>query len=148
MLFNRSFMQKASPQERLRAVKEVDLRSLAHLGDAVFELHTRERVFSSDRARVSSVQKLHNKVVGRVNSKEQARLLNMLKPHLNEIEEDIVRRARNLKVGGFRKNVEQSVLRQATAFEALIGFLYLLDESRLEVVLDLTETTEPEAAES
>jgi 23S rRNA maturation mini-RNase III len=34
--------------------------------------------------------------------------------------------------------VEQATLRQATAFEALIGYLYLTDETRLEELLALT----------
>lgn len=135
MLFQKQFYPDAAPDVRLRAAKALDLRSLAHLGDSVFELYERERQILS----TVTVEGMHNKVVGRVNSKEQARLLVLLKPHLNDIEEDVVRRARNLKTTGFRRNVEQSVLRQATAFEALIGFLYLIDESRLEAILALIE---------
>ncbi|MBN8659376.1 MAG: ribonuclease III [Candidatus Obscuribacter phosphatis] len=133
MLFDLSFMPDLAQEERQRAVKELDLRSLAHLGDAVFELYERQRQILEQ----STVRKLHDKVVGRVNSKEQARLLLALKPHLTEEENDIVRRARNLKAG-IRRNVEQATLRQATAFEALIGFLYLTDETRLRLLLDMT----------
>ena len=78
-------------------------------------------------------------MVSRVNSREQARLLLVLKPLLSEAEADIVRRARNLKPTSFRRNVEQSVLRQATAFEALIGYLYLTDEDRLQELLNKTK---------
>lgn len=80
---------------------------------------------------------MHNKVVARVNSKEQARLLELIKPQLSEAEQDIVRRGRNLKAAN-RRNVEQATLRQATAFEALIGYLYLTDENRLHQLLALT----------
>lgn len=139
MLFNLGFRPDLNKIERLRLVKEIDLRSLAHLGDAVFELHERER----ELLQQATVKSLHNKVVGRVNSKEQARLLVNLKPLLTEAEQDIVRRARNLKVSGFRRNVEQSVMRQATAFEALIGFLYLTDEARLQDLLALTSQETP-----
>ncbi|HND67085.1 MAG TPA: ribonuclease III domain-containing protein [Candidatus Obscuribacter sp.] len=139
MLFNLGFRPDLNEIERLRLVKEIDLRSLAHLGDAVFELHERER----ELLQQATVKSLHNKVVGRVNSKEQARLLVNLKPLLTEAEQDIVRRARNLKVSGFRRNVEQSVMRQATAFEALIGFLYLTDEARLQDLLALTSQETP-----
>ncbi|MBK8222453.1 MAG: Mini-ribonuclease 3 [Candidatus Obscuribacter sp.] len=139
MLFNLGFRPDLNKIERLRLVKEIDLRSLAHLGDAVFELHERER----ELLQQATVKSLHNKVVGRVNSKEQARLLVNLKPLLTEAEQDIVRRARNLKVSGFRRNVEQSVMRQATAFEALIGFLYLTDEARLQELLELTSQETP-----
>jgi 23S rRNA maturation mini-RNase III len=42
MLFGETF-KALSEQDRLKQVKEIPLRSLAHLGDAVFELFERER---------------------------------------------------------------------------------------------------------
>lgn len=134
MLFGKSLPQAIEDRQSLeRFVKELPLRNLAHLGDAVFELHERERELLA----APSVKKMHNKVVSRVNSKEQTRLLELIKPQLNEAEQDIVRRGRNLKATN-RRNVEQATLRQATAFEALIGYLYLTDETRLEELLALT----------
>ena len=127
-------MQDVDAEERARRVRNLPLKNLAHLGDAVFELFEREK----ETVSAVSVESLHKQVVSRVNSKEQARLLLLLKPLLNESELDIVRRARNLKATNFRRNVEQSVLRQATAFEALIGYLYLTDEVRLQELLGKT----------
>ena len=121
--------------EKLRLVRDMPLKNLAHLGDAVFELYEREKETQGQ----ATVERLHKKVVSRVNSREQARLLLVLKPLLSEAEADIVRRARNLKPTSFRRNVEQSVLRQATAFEALIGYLYLTDEDRLQELLNKTK---------
>jgi len=135
MLFGTTFHPSVTTEERIRLVKEIPLRNLAHLGDAVFELFEREREVIA----AATVKKLHNQVVSRVNSKEQSRLLEILKPNLTEDELDIVRRARNLKPGGFRRNVEQTTLRQATAFEALIGFRFLTDETRLQELLLLTD---------
>jgi len=125
--------------EKRRLVRDMPLKNLAHLGDAVFELFEREK----EAHCAANVEGLHKKVVARVNSREQARLLNLLKPLLSDDEQDIVRRARNLKPG-IRRNVEQAVLRQATAFEALIGYLYLTNEPRLQELLSKTEgnTTE------
>lgn len=140
MLFNKAFMAGADEAERLRLVRDLPLKNLAHLGDAVFELYEREKETIS----AADVERMHKQVVSRVNSKEQARLLHLLKPMLSESEQDIVRRARNLKPSSFRRNVEQAVLRQATAFEALIGYLYLTDEKRLQELLTKTD----EAAES
>lgn len=137
MLFGKSFNKALSEQERLKQVKEIPLRSLAHLGDAVFELFERERELLAS----VTVKNMHDQVVSRVNSKEQARLITLLKPNLTEDELDIVRRARNLKPAGFRRNVEQATLRQATAFEALIGYRFLTDENRLKELLDLTDMT-------
>lgn len=134
MLFGNLFLEQKSKEERNFTVKNLDLRSLAHLGDAVFDLFQRER----ELLNAVTVNSMHKEVVNRVNSKEQARLLHIIKPALSEQESDIVRRARNLKTAGFRKNVEQSTLRQATAFEALVGYLYLTDEARLQTILTMT----------
>jgi ribonuclease-3 family protein len=133
MLFNRHFMAGYDQAEKRRLVKDMPLKNLAHLGDAVFELFERER----EAHRAATVEGLHDKVVARVNSKQQGQLLLLIKPLLREDELDIVRRARNLKPG-IRRNVEQAVLRQATAFEALIGYLYLTDEPRLQELLSKT----------
>jgi len=124
-------MQELAQEDKLRLVREMPLKNLAHLGDAVFELFQREK----ETVSAVTVERLHAQVVARVNSREQARLLHCLKADLNENELEIVRRARNLKPTSFRRNVEQAVLRQATAFEALIGYLYLTDEGRLQELL-------------
>ena len=49
----------------------------------------------------------------------------------------MVRRARNVKVSPARR-AEQSAYRRSTAFEALIGYLYLTDLERLRAVLAMT----------
>jgi ribonuclease-3 family protein len=73
----------------------------------------------------------------RVKATQQAELLQLLMPVLTEHEQDIVRRARNLKASGFRK-VDQNSYRHATAFEALLGYLYLTDLDRLKELLRIT----------
>ena len=113
--------------------KDLPLRMLAHLGDAVFELFEREREVMTS----SNAQKLHKNVVRRVNAISQAAILEGLMDHLTDAEKDIVRRGRNLKVTGSRK-VDQNSYRHATALEALVGYLYLTDKARLTEILDLT----------
>lgn len=114
-------------------VKEIDLRQLAHLGDAVFELYEREIELLSN----PNSKKMHASVVSRVNATAQAGLLENLMPDLTREESDLVRRARNLKPGNFKK-IDQNTYRYATAFEALIGFLYLTDRNRLKEILEKT----------
>lgn len=109
----------------------MSLRSLAHLGDAVFHLYERER----EVARTSSARQMHKRA--RVKATQQAELLQLLLPALTETESDLVRRARNLKATGFRK-VDQNSYRHATAFEALLGYLYLTDFARLKEILQIT----------
>jgi len=112
-------------------IVDVTPKSLAHLGDAVFHLFERER----EIAHFSSAKQMHNRA--RVKASVQANLLERITPSLTEQELEIVRRARNLKATGSRK-AEQATYRLATAFEALLGFLYLTDAARLRAVLRLT----------
>jgi len=109
------------------------MRLLAHLGDAVFHLYEREREILS----ASSAKQMHNRVTSRVNAERQAQLLDQISPALNPLELDITRRARNVKAANYKKG-DQSAYRKATAFEALIGYLYLSDLTRLQEVLDST----------
>ncbi len=108
-------------------------RLLAHLGDAVFHLFEREREILS----AASVADLHRKTVRRACAANQALLLDIIVGRLKESEAEIVRRARNIKSPGQRK-AGQDAYRKSTAFEALIGYLYLTDRSRLAEILNWT----------
>ncbi|MDR3616689.1 MAG: ribonuclease III domain-containing protein [Candidatus Obscuribacterales bacterium] len=121
-------------------VNEIPLRNLAHLGDAVFHLFEREREILQS----ANAKQMHNRVTMRVNAEKQAVLLFQIAPRLNSVENDIVRRARNLKAANYRKG-EQAAYRQATAFEALVGYLYLTDTQRLKEVLHWTLETATDA---
>lgn len=129
------FKSDMSPED----ARELSLRNLAHLGDAVFELYEREKEVSEKKL----AKQIHKQVVSRVNARSQAELLHRVTESLTESESDLVRRARNLKVGNFKK-VDQSVYRQATAFEALIGYLYVTDMERLKQILAITDAEDLE----
>ena len=110
---------------------------LAHLGDAVFHLFEREKeIFKAGTAK-----QMHARVNSRVNAEKQAELLELLTPHLTEQESDLVRRARNVKASNLKRAM-QVVSRKATAFEALLGFLYLEDPDRLRYSLSLTASNQ------
>lgn len=123
----------AEGQVEKEKAKLIPLKVLAHLGDAVFHLFERER----QTLTIKSAAQLHMQAASRVSALKQAELLAELMPQLSEEEADIVRRARNLKVSNYRKS-GQDIYRQATAFEALLGYLHLTDESRLLSILRLT----------
>ena len=110
---------------------------LAHLGDAVFHLYERERTIFI----ASTAKDLHRRVNQRVNAEKQAELLDSISAYLSEQELDLVRRARNIKASNLKRAL-QAVSRKATAFEALLGFLYLENPSRLRYILSLTVTSE------
>jgi ribonuclease III family protein len=104
--------------------------ALAYLGDAVYELYVRAKLlFPPQRNRV-----YHQRVVGEVRAETQAEYIERLNPYLTEAERDIVRRARNA-VQYIPRRLDSDVYRRASSFEALVGYLYLTDRSRLDVLL-------------
>jgi ribonuclease III family protein len=111
---------------------DISLRQLAHVGDAVFHLFVREK----EVLRASSAKEMHKRTAGVVSYKGQAKALHLLTDSLNEQEKDLVRRARNMKPAAYRRS-EQALYRKATAFEALLGYLYLTDTGRLNHLLNL-----------
>ncbi len=110
---------------------DVSPRALAHLGDAVFHLFEREREIRLS----SSAKQMH--VRARVSASVQANLLDAITPELTFEELELVRRARNVRATVSRR-AEQATYRRATAFEALLGYLYLTDMVRLRHLLVLT----------
>jgi ribonuclease III family protein len=115
----------------------LSLRLLANLGDAVYNLHIRELFIS----RSATVDQMHRLVNKQVNARAQAETLRKLTDNLNEKELDLIRRARNLKSSNYKKD-QQAIYRQATAFEALIGYLHLTDPDRLKELLKELEPKE------
>lgn len=103
-------------------IREVSTKDLAYLGDAVFELYCRMR-FSFGNSNV----KKH------VNAGAQARLFDVMVEKLDEEELAVAMRGRNLKT----PRSKEPDYRKATAFESVIGYLFLKKmEKRLENLLD------------
>ena len=106
--------------------KDLPIRAYAHIGDAVYEVFVREKtVFMAHKA-----EDIHKLTVKYVNAQFQADLLEKIYEVLTDDEKEIVRRARNLSVTTARRT-NQAVHRQSTAFEAIIGYLYLNNKERL-----------------
>jgi ribonuclease-3 family protein len=115
---------------------QTPVRALAYVGDAVYELHVRERTLRAG----GNVNALHKATVAHVSASGQAAIARKLLPHLREEELAVFKRARNNKAGGPR-NVPPDVYQLGTAFEALIGYLYLKpDRERLDGLLALIDT--------
>lgn len=111
---------------------EINLRNYAYLGDAVWELYIREKTILL----TNNAKKLHQMTTNLVKTHHQYELLQKIEPELTEEEINLVRRARNLPIPVGRRNI-QAEYRQATAFEALIGWWYLNDKQRLEKFLEI-----------
>ena len=112
-------------------MEELNLRNYAHIGDSVWELFVREyTVFKTQ-----NLKQLHKITTDRVNSAYQSEMLRFIENDLFDYEKDLARRARNCPIPVARRN-NQSEYRQATAFEALIGYWYLTDKDRLNSFLE------------
>lgn len=112
---------------------------LAYVGDAVFELAVRERLANAGPGKVAD---LHRRAVAIVRAPAQAALLRSLEGVLTSEEEEVVRRARNAKSGPSPHGVTVQEYRHATAFEALLGYLYL--NGRSQRVAELVSHVWPE----
>ena len=106
--------------------KDIEMLSpivLAYVGDGVYEVFIRNVIVSRG---IWQPKRLHKESVSFVRAKAQAELLEAVKEDFSEEESDVVRRGRNAKSGTIPKNAEMMDYKNATGFEALIGYLYLL----------------------
>jgi ribonuclease-3 family protein len=99
--------------------------ALAHMGDAVYELLCRGWLCSQE---METIGNLHRATVAMVKAPAQAEAVKKLLPHLTERELAVYRRGRNANVHQIPKNAKRGEYAQATALEALFGWLYLQGE--------------------
>ncbi len=108
--------------------------TLAFLGDGVFTLFVRERLVSASDALAGA---LHVKAAKYVRASAQAKMIETLMPTLTKDESDVARRARNSHKGTRAKNASVSDYNNATALEALLGYLKITEQTeRLNAVMD------------
>ena len=94
----------------------------AYVGDCVYELYI--RTYLVDNTKLNP-HKLHIEATKYVKASAQAEFLKQIHEELNDEEKDIVRRARNTQNHHLPKNSNVQEYMYSTAFEALIGYLYL-----------------------
>ncbi len=110
-----------------REKNEIDVNMLspltwAYVGDAVYELFIRTNLVNNTKLKP---HKLHLESIKYVKAKAQADILKKIEENLTNEEKDIVRRARNAENHHLPKNANITDYMYSTAFEGLIGFLYL-----------------------
>ncbi len=110
------------PDDEIRAISSI---GLAHLGDAVYELLVRTYLCAHGKA---TGKGLHRATVELVRAPAQAEAAEKILPMLTEEEQAVFRRGRNANVQSIPKNASRAQYQQATALEALIGWLYLRGE--------------------
>ncbi len=122
--------------ETQKRVNELSPLTWAYIGDAVYELYIREKLINETKLKP---HKLHIESIKHVKASAQAETLRKIEDMLTDEEKEIVRRARNTKNHHLPKNANVNDYMHSTAFEGLIGYLYLTkQEKRLEEILSKT----------
>ena len=123
-----------------REKSETDVNMLspltwAYVGDSVYELYIRTNLVNNTKLKP---HKLHIESIKYVKAKAQAEILKRIESYLTDEERDIVRRARNAENHHLPKNADPADYMYSTAFEGLIGFLYLTKkDERLKEILKM-----------
>lgn len=105
-------------------VLEVNSLVLAYLGDSIYESYIRENLINQG---IRHVKDLQAKSLEYVSAKSQSRILrNLINNNIFSDEElEVIKRARNTKCKSHSKSCDIITYHEATAFEALFGYLKL-----------------------
>lgn len=125
-----------------RKREEIDVNMVspltwAYIGDCVYELYVRQELINKTNLKP---HRLHIEAIRYVKASKQAEILQKISDRLTEEEKDIVRRGRNAENHHLPKNASVQDYMYSTAFEALIGYLYLTKkDERLKEILSYIE---------
>lgn len=113
-------------------LEDKDLRTyspltLAYIGDAIFDLVIRTLLVKRGNCQPNKLQERASRLV---RASAQARMIQDLMPVLTEEEIVIYKRGRNAKSYTKAKNATVSDYRKATGLEALMGYLYLEENTK------------------
>ena len=104
----------------------------AYVGDSVYELYIRTYLSNTTNF---NPHKMHINSIKYVSAEAQANILKSL--NLTEEEKEIVKRGRNSNNHHLPKHATAEQYMYSTAFEALIGYLYLTKQNdRLKEILE------------
>ena len=108
----------------------------AYVGDSIYEAYIRTYLVETTNLKP---HKLHIKAIKYVKAKAQAEILHKIHDKLTEKEQEVVRRARNTQNHHVAKNADPADYMYSTAFEGLIGYLYLSNQKeRLNEILRIS----------
>ncbi len=105
-------------------VNSMNTTVLAYIGDGVYELAIRKYIVAKGSPHIHGI---HKEAVKYVNGASQAKVLKSIFETLSAEEASLAKRARNRKTLSKPKNLDPVTYKLATAFEALIGYLYMLE---------------------
>lgn len=119
-----------------KSILNTNLLPLAFIGDSVHTLYVREYVLNLPNRKIENYHTLASYYC---KASSQAKVIELLQDNLNDEEKEIVRRGRNAKPKHSAKNASSAQYCYATAFEVLIGYLYLSgNKERLDEILNLS----------
>ena len=119
-----------------KQIYELNAIKLAYMGDSVFSLFVRQHFIVNTDKKNADLNKCVNSIVCATN---QAKLMELIAPTLNEVEQEIANRAKNLHFNNIAKNATPESYTKATEFEALLGYLYLTKQNeRLQKFIDIS----------
>lgn len=107
-------------------LRDISNQGLAHIGDAVYELMIRTWLCVTG---TSKAKNLHDRAVSYVSAKAQAVAADKIFTALNEEEQIIFKRGRNIHVNAVPKGSTHEEYHAATGMETLFGYLYLTGQS-------------------
>ena len=104
-----------------KEIKNYSMLSLAFLGDGIHSLYVRNMLITKANFKI---KELHSATTKYVKAKSQSVVIENL-TNLTEEENNIVRIAKNSKTNNIAKNCSVKEYKNATSFEALLGYLAL-----------------------
>ncbi len=110
-----------------QALRAMPVLTLAHVGDAVYELLARSAVAARGGLKVVDA---HRQTVALVSAPAQARAMEALLPHLTQEEQAVFARGRNAKPHSTPKHCTLRDYAWATGLECLFGWLYLKGDTQ------------------
>ena len=120
-------------------INTINIITLAYLGDSIYEVYIREKLIKQG---IAKVEELVNIATKYVSAKGQAAILTDLLNNniLTNEEIEVVKRGRNYKRSSHPKHTDIITYKLSTGFEALIGYLYLTNQTkRIEEILEHIE---------
>ena len=135
-------------KEQFGIDQNVDIRTvspltLAYIGAGIYELVVRSVMVARTNTRAGL---LHRQTSQLVKAEAQSKMMDMQQPQLTPKEETVHRRGRNAKSTKKKKNASIGDYRRATGFEALMGYLYLTDQTArlVELIKLAVDTYKPD----
>lgn len=117
-------------------INDLSPLALAFLGDAIHTVFVRKEVLKGEKDKLNTY---NNRAKKYCNAQAQANVLTAIESILTDEEKEVVRKARNCKNKHSAKNFDEKTYNKATSYEALIGWLYLTNQTqRLEKILYLS----------